>query len=113
MQPNWATGDWSNCTAVASSETTNSTAVETEELEGSGDSVDGECPGIRLRNVFCEQIVSNGLSTIADESLCEASQKPQAQKLCTDEENTSEEDSAPQVSLIFTLLFPAFLSLDL
>lgn len=61
----------------------------------------GECPGIRLRNVYCEQIVSGGIATVVDESLCEAGQKPQAQKLCTDDEASTDEDSGPQVRYNF------------
>ena len=49
---------------------------------------EGECPGIMLRNVFCEQITAGGLSTVIEESMC-SGEKPEAQKPCSDEDEDS------------------------
>ena len=84
-----------------SGNTTNTEAIE-EEPEGSGDELPGECPGIMLRNVYCEQITGDGLATIVEENLCTLEEKPPAQKACTDSEE-SDDDTAPKVQ--FTVDF--------
>ena len=100
MQPNWATGNWSNCTAVSGAADGNSTADEPETEEGSGDD-GGTCPGIKLRNVYCEQIASGGHATIVDENLCNEDERPIATKLCSDESDEAEEASKPEVRTVW------------
>ena len=103
FQPTWKTGDWSNCTAVISG----SNATIEDASEGSGEAADeanadsnGQCPGIMLRNVFCEQIVASGVASVVDDSLCQGV-RPQPQKSCSDLEEDEEQDSAPKVSKFF------------
>ena len=65
-------------------------------IQGGGG--DGQCPGIILRNVFCEQITAGGLSSVIEESMC-SGEKPEAQKPCSDkDEDSTEELSKPKVS---------------
>jgi hypothetical protein len=59
----------------------------------------GQCPGIMLRNVFCEQIAAGGMSTVIDESTC-TGDKPEAQKACSEDDDDSDSMSAPKVSRI-------------
>ena len=61
---------------------------------------EGQCPGIMLRNVFCEQIAAGGMSTVIDESMC-TGEKPEAQKACSEDGDESDSMSAPKVSRYF------------
>ena len=69
---------------------------EDEAEEGSG-AGDGSCPGIMLRNVFCQQLVGLDMISLVDEELC-SGEKPEAQKLCSDVEEEGPQESEPKVS---------------
>ena len=53
-----------------------------------------------LRNVFCEQIMGSGISSVVDNSLCDPDGKPSAQKPCTDDDEMDSEDAAPKVNVV-------------
>ena len=97
FQPEWAVGDWSNCTAVGAESESQEMEDEMEDDSGSAAS-NGSCPGIMLRNVFCQQMMGLDLLTVVDEELCEGD-KPTAQKLCSDDEDDEQHDSEPRVRL--------------
>ena len=90
-------GDWSNCTAVGA-ESESLQEMEDEIQDDSGSAGNGSCPGIMLRNVFCQQIMGLDLLTVVDEDLCEGD-KPTAQKLCSESEDDEQQDSEPKVRL--------------
>lgn len=102
FQPEWAVGDWSNCTAVGAAAAAEE--LEVEDDEGSSAAGNGSCPGIMLRNVFCQQMIGLDKVSVVDEELC-SGEKPVAQKLCSDVEEEGPEDSEPKVRflLIYTL----------
>ena len=90
-------GEWSNCTAIGAE--SESSEMEEQELEDeSGSAGNGSCPGVMLRNVFCQQTMGSDLLSIVDEELCEG-EKPAAQKLCSDDEEP--QDSEPKVLRTF------------
>ena len=90
-------GDWSNCTAVGA-ESESLQEMEDEIQDDSGSAGNGSCPGIMLRNVFCQQMMGLDLLTVVDEDLCEGD-KPTAQKLCSESEDDEQQDSEPKVRL--------------
>ena len=104
-------GDWSNCTAVGA-ESESLQEMEDEIQDDSGSAGNGSCPGIMLRNVFCQQMMGLDLLTVVDEDLCEGD-KPTAQKLCSESEDDEQQDSEPKVRLRNTLetLFSQFFCL--
>eukprot|EP00095_Tigriopus_kingsejongensis_P009817 maker-scaffold239_size242058-snap-gene-1.23 protein:Tk09817 transcript:maker-scaffold239_size242058-snap-gene-1.23-mRNA-1 annotation:"GH25513p" len=74
-QPTWKTGAWSDCS-------------------GNGtEAADEECPATQVRNVYCSQMAGKGMTTIVDESMCEAAEKPQAQKGCDEVLDDEEAES--------------------
>jgi hypothetical protein len=100
LQPNWKTGPWSNCTALSpAAGGGNATTDDEEAAEGSGDDgLGGQCPGILLRNVYCEQIVGSGLAAIVQEDMCTSfEEKPDQQKSCDSDDIGDVESSEPRV----------------
>ena len=58
----------------------------------------GECSGIMLRNVYCEQIVSSGVATIVDNEFCNEPEIPRPSKFCSEDSEDEVQDSKPEVS---------------
>ena len=85
------------------SSTEDSEETENEE-EGSG-AGDGSCPGIMLRNVFCQQMVGLDMISLVDEELC-TGEKPEVQKLCSDVEDEEPQASEPKVSFLLHFQVP-------
>ena len=57
----------------------------------------GECSGIMLRNVYCEQIVSSGIATIVDNNFCNEAEIPRPSKFCSEDSEDEVQDSKPEV----------------
>ena len=49
-----------------------------------------------LRNVFCQQMVGLDTISVVDEEMCEG-EKPEAQKLCSEDQDQEPQDSEPKV----------------
>lgn len=109
-QPTWKTGDWSDCSAVSNAtsaaDTPSSEADDNSSSEGSGDggSDPGSCPLVSVRNVYCEQAVSKGMSAVVGNELCAEAEgdKPAAQRNCGEDETAETEEgesTEPKVCL--------------
>eukprot|EP00094_Tigriopus_californicus_P005670 TCALIF_05465-PA protein Name:"Similar to Ppn Papilin (Drosophila melanogaster)" AED:0.16 eAED:0.17 QI:0/0/0/0.82/0.81/0.82/34/0/2463 len=95
-RPTWKTGPWSDCEGSS-----NGTTSDDQE-EGSGEGAesansDASCPLLQVRNVYCAQVAGKGISAVIDESLCEAGEKPVAQKSCNEDlDETATESDGPK-----------------
>ncbi len=79
----WNTGNWSSCESASS---------------GNSSSADEECPAFQFRNVYCERIVSKGVSALVPDDDCireeKAGEKPEASKSCSEDEQDQDEVEA-------------------
>ena len=66
----------------------------------------GECSGIMLRNVYCEQIVSSGIATIVDNDFCNEAEIPRPSKFCSEDSEDEVQDSKPEVVHTYLHLGP-------
>ena len=90
----------------------NSTENSNADDEGSGDGGDesSECPAIMIRNVFCEQVTSEGITVLLEESRCNelSGERPVAQQVCTDDLEGEDGDSEPKVFFVLHWQDPRF-----
>lgn len=101
-KPQWATGPWSNCTALGNDGQDGGSGDKESDADGSGDSVgEGECPAFKVRNVYCaegkDMIDENDCTALGDDGNPVAGERPEAVEPCEDEMSGDGADDDPQV----------------